>query len=169
MKMKGILIILLSVLLVGTVVCGGSGVARPSVGNVPAGWSLSDEEPYGTFEELDGTRWGVIDYTDSWDGDFVQIYYGDVPSSLKGKETDGDALIARAVEEALTFEADETGTMYVSGWLAGYAKAYESSLEVYEMEVVFVEGKTCIDIYAAYDAGSENELQVTSLINSISF
>jgi hypothetical protein len=169
MRTKGIVVTLLGILLLGTVACGGSGVIKPSVGNVPAGWTLSVEEPYGTFEELDGTRWGVIDYTDSGDGDFVQIYYGDVPSSLRGKETDEDALVARAVEEALTFEADETGTMYVSGWLAGYAKAYDSSLEVYEMEVVFVEGTTCIDIYAAYDAGSENELQVTSLINSISF
>jgi hypothetical protein len=169
MKTKAIVITFLGILLVGTVVCGGSGILKPSVGNVPAGWSLSDEEPYGTYEELDGTKWGMIDYTDGEDGDFVQIFYGDVPSSLKGKETDEDALIARAAEEAKTFEADETGTMYVSGWLAGYAKAYDSSLDLYDMEVVFVEGTTCIDIYAVYDAGSENESQVTSIINSISF
>lgn len=73
---------LLGVLLVGSLACSQPGITKPTVGNVPQGWGLSNEDPYGTYEELDGTVWGLIEYTDTEDGDLVQIYYGDVPSEL---------------------------------------------------------------------------------------
>ena len=139
----------------------------PTVGYMPEDWYLSAEEAYPSLEAEDGTRWGLIEYMDQVDYDFVQIYYGDMPSELIGRENDSDALIARAIWESITFDPEETGTMVIGGRLAGYAKAYDPVYDVYDMEIVFVIDSTCIDIYAYYDATSEDEAQVVSLINSI--
>lgn len=178
MKMKRfIVVMLLGVMLVSSLSCGGgeepaptptpSPIVKPSAGYVPQGWYLSNEDPYGTYEELDGTVWGMIEYTDTEDDDFVQIYYGDVPSELEGQETNSDALIGRAILESV-FEPDETGVMITSGQVAGYTKTYYSDMDLYKMEIVFVLDSTCIDIYTIYDATLEDEAQVTSIIDSIS-
>ena len=176
---------LLGILLVGSVACGGGSVAeptttptptstpqttavKPSVGYIPQGWYLSDEDPWGTYERSSGMKLGLIGYTDTEDFDSVLIFYGDVPSSLKGWETDGDFLIARAIVEAI-FEPEETGTMTLSGRLAGYAKAYDQVSDLYQMAIVFGNGTTYIHIYSVYHATSEDEAQVLSLIGSISF
>lgn len=160
-------VMLLGVLLVGSLACSQPGITKPTVGNVPQGWGLSNEDPYGTYEELDGTVWGLIEYTNTEDGNLVQIYYGDVPSELEGQETNSDALIGRAIVECM-FEPDETGVMIASGQVAGYTKMYDSDMDWYEMEIVFVLDSTCIDIYTIYDATSEDEAQAMSIINSIS-
>lgn len=165
MKIKGfIIVMLLGVLLVGSLACLPSG-AKPAVGDIPQGWYLSNEEPYGTYKESDGTVWGLIEYSDSEGSNSVQIYYGDVPSELEEHETDGDALIARAELES-KFLPDETGTMIVSGQIAGYTKMYDPDLDRYDMDIVFVLDFGCIDIWARYDATSEAE--VMSIIDSIS-
>ena len=168
MKIRGLIgILLLGVLLVGSVACWGPVILKPSVGYVPQGWYLSEDSPYGTYyEELDGTEWGLIEYIDDVDYDFVQIFYGDVASSLKGRETDSSALIAKAIEYSI-FSSEETGTMTVAGQIAGYAKAYYWDWEEYEMSIVFVKGSTCIIIYTSYYA--TDEAQAMSIINSISF
>ena len=167
MKIKGfIIVMLLGVLLVGSLACLLSG-AKPAVGDIPQGWYLSNEEPYGTYKESDGTVWGLIEYSDSEGSNSVQIYYGDVPSELKEHQTDRDALIARAELES-KFEPDETGTMIVSGQIAGYTKMYDPDLDRYDMDIVFVLDSGCIDIWARYDATSEAEAQVMSIIDSIS-
>jgi len=143
------------------------GIEEPSVAFIPEQWYLSDEAPYPEYGN--NGNWGLIEYTDEVDYDFVQIWYGDVPSELKGKESDRDALISRAVYEAATFEPTETGTITIGSWLAGYAQAYDAEYDVYEMEIVFVYESTCVDIYACYDATSEDEEQVMSIIESIYF
>jgi len=169
MKTKAIIIVAGILLLLNmTYGCGTlSGVTKPTVSYVPQGWYISTEDPYGTYVEEDGTKAGLITYTDAVDMDFVQIYYGDIPPDLEGKEDDGGALTDKAVEWATTFDPEETGTMAVAGQLAGYAKAYDATIDVYDMEIVFVKGSTCIDIYTCYDATSEDEEQAMSLISSI--
>ena len=142
-------------------------IEKPRVAFIPEQWYLSDEIAYPQVGN-DG-NWGCIWYTDEVDADFVQIFYGDVPSELKGRERDSDALISRAVYEAAEFEPTETGTMIIGDWLAGYAKAYDAEYDVYDMEIVFVSGSTCVDIYACYDATAEDEEQVMSIIESIYF
>jgi len=142
----------------------GAGVLKPEVGFVPENWYLSDEADY---PEYGDGNWGLIQYMDEVDYDFVQIWYGDVPSELKGRENDSNALISQAVSRAVTFEPTETGTMTVGVWLAGYAKAYNAEINAYEMEIVFVYESTCVDIYTCYDATSADEAQAMSLINSI--
>lgn len=145
-----------------------STVIRPMVGNIPQGWMLSFEAPYGTYNESDGTAWGLIEYSDTDDVNMVAMYYGDVPRDLEGRETDSDALISKAVDWSM-FEPDETGTMVVAGQMAGYAKMYDSGLDWYDMDIVFIEGSTCVDIWASYEAIAEVEGQVMSIINDISF
>jgi len=148
--------------------CNGKteSVTIPTIGNVPEGWYLSDQDSYGTFEEDDGTKWGLIEYTDEIDEDSVQIYYGDVARELKGNETDRDALIEQAILESF-FEPTETGNMTIGGRVAGYTRAYDAAYDTYDMEIVFVIGSTCIDIYAMFDATVTDEEQVMSLVNSI--
>jgi len=141
-------------------------VLKPGVGFIPEHWYLSDEASY---PEYGNGNWGLIEYTDEVDYDFIQIWYGDVPSELKGRESDSNALISQAVSESVTFEPTETGTMTIGVWLAGYAKGYDAEIDVYEMEIVFVYESTCIDIYACYDATSEDEEQAMSIIRSIDF
>ena len=167
-KVRIFVVVLLSILMVSGLACSGPDISKPSVGNVPQGWHLSYDEPYGTIEKLDGTKSGVLKYTDTDDGDFVSIFYGDVPRALLGHETDPDYLIARAIVESTTFEPDETGNMIASGQIAGYTKRYDPDSDWYDMEIVFVLGSTCIDIYTIYDATTWDEAQAMAIINSIS-
>ncbi len=168
--MRKVSLLLLAAIIIcpALIACNGSSdVTKPTVGHVPDGWYLSDQESYGTIiVETDGTEWGLIEYTDEIDEDFVQIYYGDVPQELKGNETDEDALIERAILESY-FEPTETGTMTIGGHLAGYTRAYDAWYDTYDMEIVFVIGSTCIDIYVCFDATTTDEAQAMSLINSI--
>jgi len=164
---KTILSVIAVIIIIPVVFVACTGMAKPTVGQVPNDWYLSDQASYGSFEETDGTRWGVIEYTDDVDRDMVQIYYGDIPPELKGNETDGDALIGRAVLESTSFYPTETGTMTAAGHLAGYARAYDAEYDIYELEIVFILGTSCIDIYAIYDANDADEAQVMLLINSI--
>ena len=168
-KAKITVVVLLGIMLVVGIACGEAkeSVSTPTVGNVPQGWYLSEDEPYGTIEESDGTKSGILGYTDTDDGDFVTIYYGDVPSELKGHETEGDALVEQAIEWSI-FEPDETGTMVVAGQTAGYSKQYDPDMDYYEMEIAFVLDSVCIDIHTIYDATSTDEAQAMSIINSIS-
>jgi hypothetical protein len=76
-------------------------------------------------------------------------------------------LIAYATFEAGVsgFSPDETGMMTIDGRPAGYAKACSGG--ICELEIVYVKGETCVDIYALYDATTEDEAQVMGLINTI--
>ena len=168
--MRKVAILLLAAIIIcsGLIACNGKteSVTKPTIGNIPEGWYLSDQDAYGSYEEDDGTKWGLIEYTDEIDDDFVQVYWGDVPRELKGKETNRDALIDRAILESY-FIPTETGNMTIGGHVAGYTRAYDADLYIYDMEIVFVIGATCIDIYAMFDATEADEEQVMSLINSI--
>ena len=125
---------------------GGTGsLQKPRIGWVPTDWYLSADDAYSSY-----LGYGMIEYTDDWDYDFVQIYWGDEPSSLIGYESSASALIDQAVYEA-PFVPDDTGSMFVAGQLAGYAEGYDSFLNVWETDIVFVYGDTYVDIYAVYN------------------
>lgn len=142
-------------------------IEKPEVAFVPVNWYLSEDTDYPEYSNDE--NWGLVEYIDEDDGDFVQIWYGDLPEELQGKERDGDALIGRAIYESVTFEPTDTGTMNIGSWLAGYSRAYDEDLDVYDIEIVFVYESTCIDIYACFDATVEDEEQAMSLIRSIYF
>ena len=167
MKIRGlILITLLGVLLVGSVSCGGpvtSKISKPSVGYVPEGWFPGDEIPYEGPQQCGTIPYGNIGHTG-----VLYIDYGDVPSQLKGSENDLDALIAWASAMGISGQ-EETGTMIVSGQLAGYSNVYDQGSGWYWMQIVCIKGATYVSIYANYKATPEDEADVMSLINSISF
>lgn len=143
---------------------GGSGaLQKPKVGHVPTNWYLSADDPYDSYY-----GYGLVEYTDDWDGDFVQIYWGDIPSSLIGQESNANALISQAVYEAI-FTPDDTGSILVAGQLAGYAEAYDSYWDWWETEIVFVYGSTYIDIYAVYNASYWDIIDFEDIIDSIYF
>ncbi len=169
MKFKAVVVgLLLCALMVSGAMCQGSAnIQKPKVGYVPADWYQSADDPYGTYVDV-GLKTGLVEYTDSWDGDFVQIFYGDVPSSLKGQEGDSNALIAQAVSESI-FSPDDTGPMTVAGRLAGYAETYDSTWDWWETEIVFVYGDTYVDIYTIYNASAAGIQDATDLIDSIYF
>lgn len=141
---------------------------EPTVGYIPEGWSLSAQDPYGTYWEEDGTRWGLVEYTDESDWDSVAIFYGDVPPELKGNEIDGDALMSQAADYLAPIEPTELGTMTIGGHVAGYARAYDEEHGWCDTETVFVMDSTCIDICSRYGTTyAEDLIEVVSLINSI--
>jgi hypothetical protein len=152
------------------VCCGApaSTPVEPVVGYIPEGWSLSAQQPYGTYLEEDDTRWGLVEYTDESDWDFVEVFYGDIPPELKGHETDGDALMTEAADCLAPIEPTELSTMTIGDHLAGYARAYDEEHGWCDTEIVFVMDSTCIDICTRYGTTyPEDETQVVSLISSI--
>ncbi len=165
---KGIITVILCLVLVLT---GGFGVKKAStqesvwvrVGNIPDNWYKSYEEPLGSFEGEFGDA-GMIEYIDDEDGDVVQIYYERAPDTISEPL---DVLASYILERDLGIVADDSGLMTVAGTTAGYAKAYESYMDVYDLEIVMVKGIVFIDIYAYYDATYEDEAQVSTIINSI--
>ena len=173
MKTRAIVVgLMLCALMVSGAMCQSStspsgNIQKPKVNYVPSGWYQSADDAYGTYYD-EGLQSGLVEYTDNQDGDFVQIFYGDVPSSLKGHEADSNALISRAVSESI-FSPDDTGTMLVAGRLAGYAETYDDYWEWWETEIVFVYGDTYVDIYTIYNATSQDIQDATNLIDSIYF
>ena len=148
------------------------------MGFVPQGWHVTDEDPYGTYEEDDGTFWGKVTYEDPESLYFVQMYYGDVPPLLKGRQDDGATLISYATQvmrellELFPYGSSssgptETGTMSLAGQLAGWAKAKWDDGTAYDHHIVFVKGSTCVYIYACYDSTPEAEAAAMSLVRSI--
>lgn len=169
MKFKTVVVgLLLCALMVSGAICPSSTspsgtIEKPKVSFVPADWYLSADDAYSST-----MGYGLVEYTDSWDGDFVQIFYGYMPESLKGHEADGNALISQAVSEAI-FTPDDTGSMTVAGRLAGYAETYDPYWEWWETEIVFVYGTTYVDIYTIYNASAADIQDATNLIESIYF
>ena len=166
MKIRAIVVgLLLCALMVTGAMCqsGTTNIQKPKVGYVPAGWYLSTDEAYNPTEGF-----GLVEYTDNQDLDFVQIFYGPVPESLKGKENDSNALIAQAVYEAI-FSPDDTGPMTVAGRLAGYAETYDAYYNTWETEIAFVYDGTYVDIYTAYNASEWDIQQAIDIIESIYF
>jgi hypothetical protein len=169
MKTRAIIVgLLLCALMVSGAMCQSStspsgSIEKPKVGYVPADWYQTADDAYSST-----MGYGLVEYTDSWDGDFVQIFYGPVPASLKGHESDSNALISQAVSEAI-FTPDDTGTMTVAGRLAGYAETYDDYWDWWETEIVLVYGDTYVDIYTIYNASAWDIQEATNLIESIYF
>jgi hypothetical protein len=168
--MRKVTLLLLAVIIICPVfiACSNSNnVIKPTIGQVPDGWYLTEEHAYGTFIGDDGGGWGSIKYNDEAGKDLVLIYYGDIPRALRGNETDGDALIELAVQESYTFEPTETGTMTIGDHLAGYTRAYNEELGFCQMNIFFVIGSTCVNVYTFFATSVTDAEQTASLINSI--
>lgn len=169
-----ILIMLLGVLLVGSVSCGGPGLPKPTVGYVPQGWSVLSDYTYTTclgYEE------GVLIYGDGelQSPNSVEIHYVDMydESSAAGVTpvTDVDAIVDLAIYnlEFDSIEPQESGTMIVSGQIAGYAKGYDPVGDNYELVLICDNEPTRLYLRALWEPTFEDEVDVMVLIDSISF
>lgn len=177
MRLGGVtLIAVLCLALTCAAACGGSqpgsaatptptqsaAVDRPSVGFVPEGWKLRNDQAYGLY----APGLGIMEYSNATGESGVVIYYGDVPSSLAGVEDDGQALVEQACAESYLSEECETGTMTVAGCTAGYVSGVYVGLP--QMDIVFVSGCTYVHIFAGF-ADAAEEASAMSLIESIYF
>jgi len=165
---------LLGVLLVGSVSCGGPGLPKPTVGYVPQGWSVLSDYTYTTclgYEE------GVLIYGDGelQSPNSVEIHYVDMydqSSAVGGTPvTDVDAIVDWAIYnlEFDSIEPEESGTMIVSGQIAGYAKGYDPVGDNYELVLICFNEPICLSLRALWEPTFEDEVDVMGLIDSISF
>ena len=169
-----ILIMLLGVLLVGSVSCGGGGLPKPTVGYVPQGWSVLSDY---TFTNCLRYEEGVLIYGDGelQSPNSVEIHYEDkydAPRAVGGVlVTDVDAIIDLAIYnlEFDSIEVEESGKMLVSGRIAGYAKGYDPVGDNYALVLICFKGPTRLSLRALWEPTFEDEADVMSLIDSISF
>ena len=170
-----ILIIVLGVLLVGSVSCRGAGLQKPTVGYVPQGWPVLSDYIYTTclgYEE------GILIYGDGelQSPNSVEIHYRDMyeeSGAVGGKPvTDVDSIIngwAIYNLQVDSIEPEESGTMIVGGQIAGYAKGYDPVGDNYVLVLRCFNEPMCLSLRALWEPTFEDEADVMSLINSISF
>ena len=98
--------------------------------------------------------------------DNINIFYERAPKwdlTPSALEQDADGIFRRD----LGYIPDETGIMTAAGTTAGYAKGYDSGLDVYDLELVLVLDQVYLDVYAVYYP-SKVEDQILAMIDSIS-
>lgn len=141
-------------------------LSKPAV-TFPANWSLKTDNPYPTEDsEHDPAGAGLLECTDQNTYDLVMIYYEKAPSTSYTASTlkaEAESIFLRDDNENII----DSGSKQYAGVTAGYAKGYDSSVDVYLLELVFVKGSYYFNVYAYYDANAQAENKVTSLINSI--
>ncbi|MFB3889956.1 MAG: hypothetical protein ACE14S_10730 [Candidatus Bathyarchaeia archaeon] len=142
-------------------------LAKPTV-KLPSGWEQSNETtyPYAPSEH-DPQGAGMVEYTDQEDYDVVRIYYERAPSTaFSDAELRAEAIsIFETVDD---MPIDERGVTPMAGTSAGFAKGYEADLDTYTVEYVLVKGGYYLNVHAYYDATTQDQNQVVSLIDSIS-
>ena len=169
MKKQQVMAFLILVVLASTAVSvvKAASLAKPAV-TLPGGWQLDSETPYPNAEsEHDPQGAGLLTFTDQEDYDGIMIYYENAPSTAYTStqlRDEAEDIFNREHDIAL----GESGVTEVAGVSAGFAKGYEADLDVYTLELVFVKGDYYFNVYAYYDATTQDEAQVNSLIGSIS-
>jgi hypothetical protein len=132
-------------------------LAKPTI-NLPANYS-----------EFDPAGAGMVEYTDQDDYDLVRIYYEKAQvSSYTSQQLQGQAeSIFESVDVSATLGIDNSGVKQYAGVSAGFAKGYDSSSDTYKMELVFIKGDYYFNVHSYYDATTEDQNQMESVINSI--
>jgi hypothetical protein len=145
-------------------------LAAPTVSLPNSNWEKTDSTPYPeTYAEHDPAGAGMLEYTDQTNYDLVRIYYEEAqvtsytPSQLK---TEAEDLFNR-LDSDDDRSLDASGTANLAGVVAGYAEGYDSTEVTYKTEIVFVKGNYYFNVHAYYDATTQSESDVTSIIDSI--
>jgi hypothetical protein len=167
-KQHVIAILLLATIVLAAVpfASAAEALSKPSV-TLPSNWQLIDEIAYpNAISEHDAQGAGLLQYQDPTNYDGVMIYYEKASTTTYTSaqlQSEAEAIFYRDHEMMY----DESGVMTVAGVQAGYAKAYEATYDAYVLELVFVKDNYYINAYALYDANTQSENAVTSLLNSI--
>jgi hypothetical protein len=144
-------------------------LAKPTI-NLPANWEQTDAKDYpNDYSEFDPAGAGMVEYTDQDDYDLVRIYYEKAQvSSYTSQQLQGQAeSIFESVDVSATLGIDNSGVKQYAGVSAGFAKGYDSSSDTYKMELVFIKGDYYFNVHSYYDATTEDQNQMESVINSI--
>jgi flagellar basal body-associated protein FliL len=169
-KSQALLALVLVVLIAAVPLAQAATLSKPNV-TLPSEWTLKNESPYPNApSEHDTAGAGKVEYYNPVNYDDVKIYYENAPS------TTYDAASLEA-EASNLFQTELTssnvsmqnhGTKQVAGVTAGYAYGYDSSVDAYLYDYVFVKDNVYYNVIAYYDANTSSESAVTSLMNSIS-
>lgn len=168
MKKQQIMVILLvaTFALAALPLTSAQSLSKPSV-TIPSGWQLVDETPYpDAYSEHDSQGAGLLKYQNPTNYDGVMIYYERAPSTTytsSDLQYEAESIFSR--DHDISY--DESGVMTVAGVQSGYAKGYDSTYDAYVLELVFIKDNYYINAYALYDANSQSENAVMSLLNSI--
>ncbi len=168
-KQHVIAILLLATIVLAAVpfASAAESLSKPSV-TLPSNWQLTDETAYpNAVSEHDAQGAGLLQYQDPTTYDGVMIYYEKAPTTTYTSaqlQAEAEAIFTRDHSD-LTYT--DSGVMTVAGVQAGYAKALETTYNAYVLELVFVKDNYYINAYALYDANTQSENAVTSLLNSI--
>ncbi len=165
-KNQIMVVLLATVMLVAVPVCSAASLSKPIV-TLPSNWTVTDETSYpNTYAEHDPAGAGEVTYEDSKTVDFVMLYYESVLSSYSQAQlkSEVESIFQRDHENV---EMTESGVMTIAGVPAGFAKGPEPQYGTYDLEVVMVKGNYYFNAYAYYDASSQSDSTVMSLLNSI--
>ena len=166
---KLIVVLLLATLIIvaAAPICAAASLSKPTV-TLPSNWEQVDETAYpGAQSEHDAQGAGLVKYEDQQNYDYVILYYENAPStnySSSQLKAETESIFNRDHTDYTFFDS---GVMTVAGVQAGYAKGYDSTYDVYLLEIVFVKGSYYINAFALYDANTQSSDKVTSLLNSI--
>lgn len=142
-------------------------LSKPTV-TLPANWTLQSESSYpNEISEHDPQGAGLLEYVDENTYDTILIYYEKAPSTTYSGpdlQAEAEAIFQRDHTESIS----DSGFKTVAGVSAGFAKGYDSDYDTYTLELVFVKSNYFFNAYAYYDANTQSEDKVNSLINSIS-
>ena len=168
-KLAGIIVACIIVVIVIVVIATSPEVLpRPTIDYMPTNWGLLSLTPYeeGVYDGIYDDHSGLIEYMNQVTYDSIIIFYERAPKrdlTPSALEQDVDDNFRRD----LGYIPDETGIMTIAGTTAGYAKGYDSELDVYDLELVLVLDQVYVDVCAVY-APSEVEDQILAMIDSIS-
>jgi len=167
-KLAGIIVActIAIIVIVATAACSGV-LPQPMIDYIPTNWSLFSLTPYEEeiYEGIYDDHAGAIIYINQVTYDSISIFYERAPNwdlTPSALEQDADDIF-----RDLGYIPDETGTMTLAGTTAGYAKGYDSEIDVYDLELVLVLDHVYVNVYAAY-APLEVEDQILAMIDSIS-
>lgn len=142
-------------------------LSKPTVTLPSSDWKVTTDNAYPTdVSEHDPAGAGLLECTYQVTYDFVMIYYEKAPSTAYNAislQAEAESIFTRDHNETMI----DSGSSQYAGVTAGFAKGYDSGLNVYLLELVFVKGGYYFNVYAYYDANAPAESRVNSLINSI--
>lgn len=168
-KLAGIIIACIVAVIVIVIIAASPGaLPRPTIDYMPTDWSPFGLTPYeeGIYEGHYDDQAGVIQYVNQVTYDSITIFYERAPKwnlTPIALEQDADGIFRCD----LGYIPDETGIMPIAGKTAGYAKGYDSGLDLYDLELVLVLDQVYVEVYAVYYP-SEVEDQIFAMIDSIS-
>jgi hypothetical protein len=169
MKKQNLLAVLVIVAVLSTVsICQAQTISKPNV-TIPSGWRLDDETAYPNApSEHDSAGAGMLKYLNPTNNDEVRIFYEKAPTTTYTSATLKEEAISLFTRDLPSYNMSESGTEQIAGVQAGFAKGYDSANDAYVVDMIFVKDGNYYNVAAYYDANSQSEGQVNSILNSIS-